>query len=148
MSLYLLDTNILLLFFDTTSSSHALVRKAIFNLEANGHELRLCPQTIYEFWAVATRPTNANGFGWSLEFTRSEIDRFLVLYELLPDNPSIFTQWLELVTKHQVSGKQVHDARLAATAKAHEVENLLTLNVEDFKRFDIQAVHPSELVDK
>jgi predicted nucleic acid-binding protein len=146
MQTYLFDTNILLRFLDTTAAQHPLVSQAVFKLEAQSHTLKLCPQTIYEFWAVATRPVAANGFGWSLEQTRLEIDKLLNIYELLPDTPAIFTEWLNLVTKHQVSGKQVHDARLAATAKAHKVENLLTLNVDDFKRFNLTAVHPSKVV--
>jgi predicted nucleic acid-binding protein len=146
MATYLFDTNILLRFLDTTSAQHVLVSQAVLRLESQEHTLKVCSQNIVEFWAVATRPLVANGFGWSLERTRSEIDRFLSIYELLPDTPDIFTTWLELVTVYKVSGKQVHDARLAATAKAHEIENLLTLNVADFKRFNLSAVHPNEVI--
>lgn len=148
MASYLLDTNVILRFLDTQSPLYPLLRQAITILRSRGHSLKICPQNIVELWAVATRPTSANGFGWTPQFTQIEVNKLLSIYELLPDTPDIFTQWLELVTMHQVSGKQVHDARLAATAKAHNVENLLTLNVDDFKRFDLQAIHPSELVNK
>jgi predicted nucleic acid-binding protein len=145
MAAYLLDTNVLLRFLDTNSPQNPLIRQTVTTLRFQGHGIKICPQNIIELWAVATRPLSANGFNWSLEFTRAEIDKLLKIYELLPDAPAIFTQWLERVTKYQVSGKQVHDARLAATAKAHGVENLLTLDVEDFKRFNLKAVHPSEV---
>ncbi len=145
---YLVDTNILLRLADTDDSRHSLVTQAVEVLLKRGDEIVIAPQCFYELWSVVTRPKNVNGLEWTLNRTRLEIDGLLNTFTLLPETPSVFAIWLELVTKHQVSGKQVHDARLAATAKAHEVENLLTLNVEDFKRFDLKAVHPSELVNK
>ena len=33
-------------------------------------------------------------------------------------------------------GKQVHDANIVATMLAHGIDMLLTLNVDDFKRFE------------
>jgi predicted nucleic acid-binding protein len=146
MATYLLDTNVVLRFLDTNSPINPSVRQAVTLLRSKGHALTICSQNIIEAWAVATRPLEANGFGWSLKQTHSEMNRLLNLYELLPDTADIFTMWLELVTTTNVSGKQVHDARLAATAKAHDIENLLTLNPNDFKRFDLSAVHPNEVM--
>jgi predicted nucleic acid-binding protein len=143
---YLLDTNILLRFLDETSPEYSLVQAAIATLRKQDNLVYLTPQVVIEFWAVATRPRTANGFGWTIERAAVEVKGLLNLFSLLPDNTDIFAEWLELVTTYQVSGKQVHDARLAATAKAHDVENLLTLNVADFKRFDLKAVHPNEVI--
>jgi predicted nucleic acid-binding protein len=98
MATYLFDTNILLRFLDTTSAQHSLVSQAVLKLESQEHVLKVCSQNVIEFWAVATRPLAANGFDWSIKQTRSEIDRFLNIYEMLPDTPDIFTTWLELVT--------------------------------------------------
>lgn len=148
MASYLLDTNIILRFLDTKSATNPLIQQAIITLRVKGHVPKICPQNIVELWAVATRPLSANGFGWTHEFTQVEVEKLLNTYQLLPDTPAIFAEWLELVTTYRVSGKQVHDARLAATAKAHEIENLLTLNIDDFKRFDLKAIHPSELVQE
>jgi predicted nucleic acid-binding protein len=64
----------------------------------------------------------------------------LGVFTLLPETSDVLMLWLELVTNYQV-----HDTKLVAIAKAHKVENLLTLNVADFKRFDLKAVHPSEI---
>jgi predicted nucleic acid-binding protein len=42
-----------------------------------------------------------------------------------------------------VSGRQVHDARLVAAMKVHNVTHLLTFNTDDFKRFsEIMVVNP------
>ncbi len=60
--------------------------------------------------------------------------------------PEVFSRWLELVTTHDVKGKQIHDARLAASLKAHNIETLPTLNSDDFKRYDVNVVHPREVL--
>jgi predicted nucleic acid-binding protein len=145
---YLVDTNILLRLADTEDSRHTLVTQAIEVLLKRGDEILIAPQCFYELWSVVTRPKNVNGLEWTLNRTRLEVDRLCDSFAVLPETPSVFAIWLELVTTYKVSGKQVHDARLAATAKAHEIKNLLTLNVDDFKRFDLEAIHPSEVLQE
>ena len=50
-------------------------------------------------------------------------------------------------TQHFVSGRQVHDARIAAAMNIQGITHLLTFNKDDFKRFTgIVAVSPSKLV--
>lgn len=143
---YLLDTNIILRFVDKTSPEHLQVQRAVKKLRTQGESIFLTAQVIIEFWAVATRPHSSNGFAWSAQRAHEEVTDLLTLFPLLPETPAIFSEWLELVGKHGVSGKQVHDARLAATAKAHGIENLLTLNVDDFKRLSLNVVHPNALI--
>ncbi|MCA1639831.1 MAG: hypothetical protein LC768_16145 [Acidobacteria bacterium] len=36
---------------------------------------------------------------------------------------------------YRVSGKTTHDARIVAAMQTHKIENLLTFNVSDFKRY-------------
>src|SRR5205085_1500117 len=50
---------------DSTSSSHAIAGTAVSKLRAQGHTLYIIPQCVYEFWAVATRPSANNGLGLS-----------------------------------------------------------------------------------
>ncbi len=142
---YLLDTNIVLRLADENAKEHRLVRRAVRQITVQGDQPVLVPQVLYEFWNTGTRPLAANGFGWDSERTRDEVERLLASFLLLPETSEVFRIWLELVTTQQVSGKQVHDARLAAAVKAHDVDNLLTLNGDDFKRFDISFVHPRDL---
>ncbi len=79
MATYLLDTNVLLRFLDTNSPLNPLKRQAVTALRFQGHSIKICSQNIVELWAVATRPLAANGFGWSLTQTRSEVDRLLAI---------------------------------------------------------------------
>ena len=52
--------------------------------------LCLVPQTIYEFWVVATRPTSQNGFGLAPNDVKSLIDSTLDQFTLLRDERGIF----------------------------------------------------------
>jgi hypothetical protein len=45
-----------------------------------------------------------------------------------------------------VLGVKAHDAKLVAMRKVHRVPSILTLNVGDFARYDIEAIHPAALV--
>jgi predicted nucleic acid-binding protein len=113
----------------------------------NGHELFITPQILIEFWAVATRPIDANGLGWSSALVQTEIERLRRLFSWLDDNDQVFSNWLQIVSGYNVQGKQVHDARLVAVMQTYQVTHLLTFNVDDFRRYqDINIWHPDQIV--
>ncbi len=148
MIYYLLDTNILLRLSDENSPVHLLVTRAIANLLRQGHQVCITSQIIIEFWAVATRPVNVNGLGWSHEKTRTEVEQLLNQFPLLDETPQIFPHWLSYVTTNRVMGKRVHDARLIAVMLAHGVTHLLTFNTDDFTSAEgIVIVHPQALIE-
>lgn len=146
--MYLVDTNILLRFADRTHPLHPRVRAAVRTLRAEGHRLRATPQNCIEFWNVATRPADRNGLG----LEPADADQLLRLVErlfpVLPDVPAVYPQWRQLVVAFDVSGVQVHDARLVAAMRIHSVTHILTFNVIDFVRYaalGIVAVDPLTL---
>ncbi len=73
MTLYLLDTNILLRASDRASPRYSLAVNAVASLIAQGHECVITAQILIEFWVVATHPTEVNGLGWSVEQTEIKI---------------------------------------------------------------------------
>jgi predicted nucleic acid-binding protein len=146
MARYLIDTNVLLRSAVDTSARNPAAAGAIAILLAQGDELFLTPQVLIEFWAVATRPAAVNGLGWPLDLVRGEIDKLLDQFPLLPETPTVFAEWLRLVTKHRVTGKQVHDTRLVAILNTHQVARLLTFNAGDFRVFGALAISPDEIV--
>ena len=139
---HLVDTNILLRISRRDDPDHAMVDAALTKLRSSGTILYYTHQNISEFWNVATRPANRNGFGLSVSDTEREtraIEREMVL---LPDSAAVYQEWRRLVFTHSVCGVQVHDARLAAAMKVHAVSHLLTLNPDDFRRYEhVTAVH-------
>jgi len=145
MTRYLIDTNVLLRSAVNTSARNPAAAGAVGILLARGDELLFAPQVLMEFWSVATRPVNVNGLGWPVDMVRGEIDKLLDQFPLLPETPVVFSEWLRLVTKHRVVGKQVHDTRLVAIMNTHQVARLLTFNVGDFKVFGAITVSPDEI---
>ena len=101
MATYLADTNLLLRLADPASPQHPVATQAFAQLLRRGDEIFLTPQNFIEFWAVATRPVDANGFGWSRERTAQEVTELQKRFPLLADSPEVFTRWLELV-KQQI----------------------------------------------
>jgi predicted nucleic acid-binding protein len=146
MSRYVLDTNVVLRVADTSSAQHSMIFRSIASLKENDQELFLAPQVLMEFWSVATRPLNVNGFGWPVELVRNEINKLLQLFPLLPETPAVFEEWLRQVTERKVVGKRVHDARLVALLHTHGITHLLTFNAGDFKDCGITAISPDQIL--
>lgn len=118
---YALDTNVLLRAAAPTSTHHAAAVEAVKRLLAGGEGLFLAPQVLVEFWSVATRPIEVNGYGWPAENAEARVAELLRQFPLLPETPAVFPEWLRLVSCHGILGKQVHDARLVALLNIHGV---------------------------
>ena len=147
MASYLADTNILLRLADTPSPQNPTAARAVAGLFREGHDVFITAQNIIEFWAVATRPRENNGFGWTCERARAEVRAVRTKFPLLLDGPEIFARWIQLMESTAVSGKRAHDARLVAVLKSHGIDHLLTFNGGDFSLFtDISIVDPWTLV--
>lgn len=147
MATYLADTNLLLRLADPASPQHPVATNALARLLRQGDEVFLTSQNFIEFWAVVTRPVEANGFGWSCERASREVAELQERFPLLPEIPKIFPLWLELVKQWPVHGKRVHDARLVAVLKAHSILHLITFNTADFAAFPfLSCVHPASLI--
>lgn len=139
MKRVILDTNIILRITDRTGPDHNISYSIVKRLISEGYEICIIPQVLIEFWVVATRPVESNGFGWDASYTMMELEKLQNLFLMLPDNESIFTHWKNLVLEG-VKGKRAHDARIAASALAHNVDAIATLNVQDFKDFGIYLI--------
>jgi predicted nucleic acid-binding protein len=140
----LIDTNILLRLLQPHHPHCALVERAVGILRTRNETLNVTPQNLMEFWAVATRPTSENGLGMTVENAAAELAAFQRLFTLLPETAMVFQEWERLVTTHQVSGKNTHDAHIAAAMNVYGINRILTLNVQDFIRYsNISPVHPA-----
>ena len=145
MARYVLDTNVLLRAAAPKSAHHAAAVESIKRLLARSDEVFLVPQVLVEFWAVATRPVEVNGYGWSAKVAEAKVAELLRQFPLLPETPAVFPEWLRLVSRHGILGKQVHDARLVALLNIHGVSRLLTFNVGDFQPYGTLAVSPEQV---
>jgi len=140
---YLVDSNVLLRWLKPDDHDYPLVVSAIEVILQRGAVLCYTSQNVAEFWNTCTRPLDRNGYGLSPQ----EADRRARLFEeklqLLPDGLLVHREWRALLVTHNVSGVQVHDARLVAAMRVHGIRRILTFNEKDFARYpDIEALHP------
>ena len=126
------DTNVLLRLANLDDAKHDLAVRALSRLRSEGARLIVVPQTLAEFWVVATRPAAVNGLGASASQAEREMNRLLDFFELIPEPTEAFTVWRTLVTTVPVVGRRAHDARLAAACAAAGCARLLTLDPHDF----------------
>ncbi|PYX54572.1 MAG: PIN domain nuclease [Acidobacteria bacterium] len=140
---YLVDSNILLRWVKPDHSDYPLVVSAIEAIVRRGDALCYTSQNVGEFWNTCTRPVDRNGYGLSPREADQRARLFEGKLRLLPDSLAVHEEWRRLIVAHDVSGVQVHDARLAAAMRVHGVERILTFNDQDFARFPrIEAIHP------
>jgi predicted nucleic acid-binding protein len=146
-SSYLVDTNILLHLVQPDSPEYGTIRQCRDRLWAREAELFYTSQNLAEFWNVGTRPSDRNGFGFTVEETDERACLIEVKFSLAADSEATHQEWRRIVVTAKVSGIQVHDARLVAAMHVHGIGNLLTLNVKDFRRFSgIAVLSPEEVL--
>lgn len=145
MTAHLLDTNVLLRALQRKDPTlRACARSAIKRLHMAGDLLCVCPQNLIEFWNVCTRPTHVNGLGLPLSVAQRGVARCEAFFRLLPDTPEVFPEWKRLVASHQVTGLQVHDARLVAAMNVHGISSIVTFDSSDFGRYShLTIIHPN-----
>ena len=142
----LVDTNILSRVSQKRHSHSRIAEIALQALWAADHELRIVPQVLYEYWAVASRPVENNGLGIPLNVVAADVDRFKTLFSVLRDERGLLEPWQKISLDYNVSGKQAHDARLVAAMHRHGLTHLLTFNIADFKRFSGITILDPEVV--
>ena len=112
-------------------------------------EIYLLPQTVMEFWHVATATgSQRGGFGWDVVKADLKVQQLEFDFPMKYDNAEVYARWRGLVRIVGVSGAQVYDARIVADMLAHNVTHILTFNTDDFKRYaswGITAINPNDV---
>ncbi len=130
-----LDTNILLRMILTQMNQHAEVDALVKRTIRDGAELWISGQVIREFIVQATHPrTLAEPL--TIEAVVREIEAMKPLFQIADETAAVRDKLLELLQQYPTQGKQVHDANIVATMLAYDIDTLLTLNVDDLKRFE------------
>lgn len=119
----LLDTNILIHGNQETSPHYPAITQKLLEFANNNEELAVCPQILYEFYVVATRPADARGgLGLSNEDALQQIQKFLSVYSFVNDPDNLFMTWIQLMNKYGAQGTAGHDARLVAFMQIQAIE--------------------------
>jgi len=144
---YLVDTNVLLRYCDQDDREHALCVSAIRSLVAQGQDVCLCAQVLIEHWAVATRPASVNGLGLDPDEADRQLAAATLALPCLPEPPDMAERWRKVARDNAVRGKQAHDARIVALMHSHGISHILTLNTDDFARYQgVTPVSPAEVI--
>ena len=130
-----LDSNILLRLVDSKAALHPIAVDAIRILLAQEDQPVTIPQSLFEFWVVATRPISSNGLGFGIAEAESLMNDLTARFPTQIEGDGLFENWKSLVTTFSCSGKVAHDARYVASMKTLDLNHLLTFNFSDFQRY-------------
>lgn len=142
----LVDTNVVLRAAQASHPHHASAKSSLESALANGHQVCVVPQVLYEVWAVATRPSEQNGLGLPVQQAAELVSKIRDTFTLLEDPPGFADHWLQVVVENDSKGKTSHDARLYAAMLAHGVDHIITFNKSDFQRYKgLTTLFPPEM---
>lgn len=129
------DTNILLRAMIPQMNDHTPCETLIQKMWGDDVELWINRQVIREYTVQATHP-NSFSPPLTIEQVTIQMSAISSLFRIA-DETSLTTKILFdlLKTYPTTRGKQVHDTNLVATMLVYQIDTLLTLNVDDFKRF-------------
>jgi predicted nucleic acid-binding protein len=129
-----LDTNILIYASDSHSRWHQPAKEKIQKLLSEGFRLFISPQILREYVSVASRSTGTEKHApWDMILKNYE--NFQRHFTLLGEDRDTVNELRQLLSKIPAAGKQVHDANIVATMRAHNIPCLLTNNTDDFSRY-------------
>ncbi len=128
-----IDTNVLVYASVPVSPWHRQSVECIGSLESEGVAIWISGQVIRELLVNLTRDDirGSRSHGEMIEQVIRMIDRFRVA----SDTEAVRQALIEIVRRHRVQGKQIHDANIAATCLVNGIPRLLTNNERDFKRY-------------
>ena len=130
-----IDTNVLVAASVTAHPSHGVASAYLARLEADGAPACINGQICREFLVVLTRQP-VEGRAFTTDEALAALGTWLSACVVFEENESVLAELLELVRRHDVKGKQVHDANIVATMHANGLARLATFNAADFARFE------------
>jgi predicted nucleic acid-binding protein len=114
----LVDANVLLRLIQVGHPHQQPAVDAIALLYSRDRErLAVCPQVLYEMYAVCTRPADGPhpGLGLAPAAAMAQVETAQHQFDLEPEPSAVLSRWKELVVRYGVRGKATHDARLAGS---------------------------------
>jgi predicted nucleic acid-binding protein len=142
-----LDTNVLLAATDEGRAEHAAALAVLDEWPGAGTTLYTSGQVIREYLSVATRPVERNGLGLARVDALSNARALYARLQSIDESRKVTERLLVLLDEVECTGKQVHDANIVGIMLAHGIDVLVTLNTDDFVRFDhyVRIVTPKRL---
>lgn len=140
----LLDSNILI-YADQEESPFHSQSKALRNQGLKGEvSLCVCPQVLYEFFAVVTDPRRVT-LPVSPREAMAEVEKYYRAKWVLKIYPGrdLLERMVTLFTLYPVRRQGIFDLQLVATMLSNGVTKLYTYNEDHFSRFkEIEVLKP------
>lgn len=140
----LLDANILIYAHQSLSEFHSKSRALLEKGLKGETALCICPQVLYEFYAVITDPKRVTN-PTSAKEAIAEIEKYLKVENVSKIYPGhgIMEKTIDLVKRHEITKQKVFDLQLVATMLLNDVTRLYTFNQADFSEFkEIKVLTP------
>lgn len=128
------DTNVLLRARQDKVQHHQEAKSLITKMLNDDVELWISRQIIREYLVQITHP-NTFSIPLTIDEILEDINTMLSLYIVADETQQTTEQLLQLLKEYPTIGKQIHDANIVATMLVHGIDTLLTINIDDMKRF-------------
>lgn len=132
----MLDTNVLIAATDEGRAEHRDALIVVNEWASRPTELCTSGQILREYLTVATRPAEKNGLGLNRSDALGNVHAIRGRTTLLAEDAKVADRLLSLLADVDCRGKQVHDANVVATMLVYGVRAVVTMNMEDFARFE------------
>ena len=129
-----LDTSLLIAASVGQHPGHLAARGYLDRLTKHQTPTCISPQVCREFMVVLTRQP-VSGRSFTLTEAIAALEAWRSACALLEEDVQVVQEWLRLVERFQVHGKQVHDCNLVAVMRVHGIPRLATRNAADFQRY-------------
>jgi predicted nucleic acid-binding protein len=137
------DTNVLLRAMVSQMGLHSEAETLLQKMRAEQTELWISRQIIREYLVQVTHP-NTFTPAMTMEQVLKQVETIQSLFHVADDTQTVTVYLLELLRTHPTRGKQIHDANVVATMLAYGIDTLLTINLDDLRRFEdrIKLISP------
>jgi predicted nucleic acid-binding protein len=142
---FLIDTNVLLGATDVSRSNHTDCIELLARFGSAGVHLVTIGQVLREYLVVATRPVEVNGLGLSGDDAVRNVRSFRTRIHLLPETIEVHDELVAMVGRYGMKGKRIHDANIAAAARYHRINGIVTANTGDYGEVsEVPLLTPNE----
>lgn len=129
------DANVLIYAALSNSAFHQIARERLISFAGSNTILCISNQVIREYLSGMSR-TLLNARQYDTTLLANDVSIMQRQYTVLEETIITRQNLLNLLGRFTTGGKQVHDANIVATMQQYGISQLLTNNVDDFKRFD------------
>lgn len=109
---------------------------ALNDWPADGTTLYTSGQILREYVAVATRPAVKSGLGLGQADALQNVRVLRARMRFVEENEKVNQRLTTLLDDIVCTGNQIHDANVVATMLVHGMETVVTVNIEDFARYE------------